>query len=61
MCRRISTAAEALIMALMATVATAQALEGAKYPDWTGGWRRWAPPNAARQAGSGGESREYWV
>jgi hypothetical protein len=57
MCRRISTAAAALITALMVTVGTAQALEGAKYPDWTGGWRRWAPPNAVREAGNGGESR----
>jgi len=57
MCRRLSTAAAALITALMVTVGTAQALEGAKYPDWTGGWRRWTPPNTVRQAGNGGESR----
>jgi hypothetical protein len=35
-------------------IGTAQALERAKYPDWTGGWRRWAPPNAVREAGNGG-------
>jgi len=54
MCRRISTATAALVTALMMTVGAVQALEDAKYPDWTGGWRRWAPPNATREAGNGG-------
>jgi hypothetical protein len=30
------------------------AAEGMKYPDWQGAWARWAPPNAAREAGNGG-------
>jgi len=54
MCRRISTATAALVATLMMTVGAVQAFEGAKYPDWTGGWRRWAPPNAVREAGNGG-------
>src|SRR6516162_3194938 len=54
MCRRISTATAALLTALMMTVGAVQALEGAKYPDWTGGWRRWVPPNAVRDPGNGG-------
>jgi hypothetical protein len=54
MCRRISTATAALVTTLMMTVGAVQALEGAKYPDWTGGWRRWAPPNATREACNGG-------
>ena len=54
MCRRISTATAALVTALMMTVGAVQALADAKYPDWTGGWRRWAPPNAVREAGNGG-------
>jgi hypothetical protein len=54
MCRRISTATAALVTTLMMTIGAVQAFERAKYPDWTGGWRRWAPPNAVREAGNGG-------
>jgi hypothetical protein len=54
MCRRISTATAGLVTTLMMTVGAVQAFEGAKYPDWTGGWRRWAPSNAVREAGNGG-------
>jgi hypothetical protein len=50
----ITNALAALTVILMTGGGAVQALEGAKYPDWTGGWRRWAPPNAVRDSGNGG-------
>jgi hypothetical protein len=34
------------IAALMMSISAAVAAEGAKYPDWKGGWDRWYPENA---------------
>jgi hypothetical protein len=51
---RVTTALAALTAILTMGGGALQALEVPKYPDWIGGWRRWAPPGAVREAGNGG-------
>jgi hypothetical protein len=52
---RSSTCAVAVALAATLMMAGAvQAADDSKYPDWKGGWARWAPPNAGRDPGNGG-------
>jgi hypothetical protein len=49
-CRRLVDAIA--VAALAMSIGSAKAADGAKYPDWKGGWARWTPPNSTRDAGT---------
>lgn len=42
-----------MLAAVATIISAAQAADGARYPDWKGGWDRWIPPNPVLDAGNG--------
>jgi hypothetical protein len=55
--RRSTSAVAGVLAVLLIAAGAAQAAEAMKYPNWKGGWSRWAPPTAARDPGNGGLGR----
>lgn len=54
MCYRTLIVIATAITALPLIVSAVAADEAASYPDWTGSWARWTPPNSTRDPGNGG-------
>jgi hypothetical protein len=52
-CRK-SIAAMTMAAAVMTVIGNLRAADRASYPDWSGSWARWTPPNSTRDAGNGG-------
>jgi hypothetical protein len=52
--RRLTCDVAVTLAATLMMVGAVQASDDSKYPNWKGGWARWAPPNSARDPGNGG-------